>query len=207
MPTWLITQRSRVQIPPPLPRSRAPSDHGRGLLCAVCKRIGKRYAAHAAVPASPGCRIKAPPRGAARMHGHADTPRTCKPSLRRKGAPWCAGCPAPAGLRAWSRGSPAAALDGRVSGRGWPGCRESGRWWAAARPTALALGRTARAAAAAPFPRTRHPPGPPLRTPLTRLPERPGRPPAPDDPVAAKAPLGRYALQPSRPSASLRADP
>ena len=32
----LITQRSRVQIPPPLPRSEAPSTTGRGLLHAGC---------------------------------------------------------------------------------------------------------------------------------------------------------------------------
>jgi hypothetical protein len=38
---WLITQRSQVQILPPLPscRSEASSDHGRGLLHASCKRI------------------------------------------------------------------------------------------------------------------------------------------------------------------------
>src|SRR6202161_2248531 len=40
---WLITQRSQVQILPPLPSSssEASSDHGGGLLYVDCKRICK----------------------------------------------------------------------------------------------------------------------------------------------------------------------
>jgi len=33
---WLITQRSRVQIPPPLPKPEAGSEHGSGLWLIVC---------------------------------------------------------------------------------------------------------------------------------------------------------------------------
>jgi hypothetical protein len=47
---WLITQRSRVQIPPPLPRSEAPFRTGRGLSHVVCKR-GSRSGRLARVPA------------------------------------------------------------------------------------------------------------------------------------------------------------
>ena len=56
----LITQRSRVQIPPPLPRKlhvRGPEDVLPGLFRAreqaFCKRICKRAARHAASPSSP----------------------------------------------------------------------------------------------------------------------------------------------------------
>ena len=36
---WLITQRSRVQIPPPLPRPEADSEQGIGLWPEFCKPI------------------------------------------------------------------------------------------------------------------------------------------------------------------------
>jgi hypothetical protein len=81
------------------------------------------------------------------------------------------------------------ALDDRgcraVSGRGRG---ESRRGRAAAWPAASAWGRTARAAAAAPLPRTCHRPGhPPSRIAgAPRLDERSDRPPAPSDSVAAK---------------------
>ena len=69
------------------------------------------------------------------------------------GAP---GAQAPARLRAWARAHPQGKLDGRRSRHRRN--RERGRIWphgAAAWPTALARKRTARAAAAAPLPRTR----------------------------------------------------
>ena len=45
---WLITQRSRVQIPPPLPRQRPSFEQEEGLLHVVCKRICTRAPAQAA---------------------------------------------------------------------------------------------------------------------------------------------------------------
>jgi hypothetical protein len=45
---WLITQRSRVQIPPPLPRPEAGSEQGSGLLLVFCARICAREPAQAA---------------------------------------------------------------------------------------------------------------------------------------------------------------
>ena len=36
---WLITQRSRVQIPPPLPRPEVGSEQGSGLWLVVCARV------------------------------------------------------------------------------------------------------------------------------------------------------------------------
>ena len=79
---------------------------------------------------------------------------------------------------------------------------ESRRRWAAAWPVASMLGRTARAAAAAPLPRTRHRPGhPPSRTRRwPRLPKRTGLSSRAGHPNAAKArPQGRSGLRPPRP--------
>ena len=45
---WLITQRSRVQIPPPLPRPEALSRQRKGLLHLVCARICARAPAQPA---------------------------------------------------------------------------------------------------------------------------------------------------------------
>jgi hypothetical protein len=78
------------------------------------------------------------------------------------GAP---GRPASAGLRAWrgvTQGSVGQAGVFAVDGLGWRGSR---RWRAAGWPTALARERTARATAAAPFPRTRRLAVPAVRTP------------------------------------------
>ena len=131
--------------PAPATRSVAPSDHGRGLLHAVCKRICKRDATHAAVPVPLDFRIKS---GAAARHSwhapYAGIPRTCDlppgldgtlRHLSRPGAQPVTGMGA--GItkgKRWTAGCRCR----------WPGWRGVCRWWGAARPAALALGRTAR---------------------------------------------------------------
>jgi len=107
---------------------------------------------------------------AAPLRGAASAPRTCDLSPRLKarfGArairPW-PGSGKSAGIPEGQRRRPKVPAVGDWAGG------ESCRWWAAARPAALALGRTARAAAAAPFPRTRHRHGhPPSRNPVPAL--------------------------------------
>jgi len=97
----------------------------------------------------------------------------------------------PAGLQAWAQGSPAV-LDSGVSRRRWPGWRGARHWGRRPGPLPNVGGRTARAAAAAPFPRTRRQPVSAVthHQLTTPKPKRPGAVlPAPGDPVAAKAPI------------------
>jgi len=115
----------------------------------------------------------------------------------------------PGPLRAWAQGSPRESVG---QPRGFPPqavglAGEVSPLGAAAQARCLSVGTHGagrRRSAVPPHP----PPGGPRRhaPQLTALAEPPGRPPAPGDPVAAKAPCQGHGLRP-RPSAPLRADP
>ena len=157
------------------------------------------------VSASPGCCIRT-----ARCARRGPTRLDLRSFSRaRRGTEGGPGRPAPGRAEARVQGSPRAALNGRGSRRRWLGL--AGSLAAGGRrpgPLPLRWGRTARAAAAAPFPRTCHRPGHPPSHPWVPAPAKTkrGRPPRAGRSCRRESsqPRARPTAAWPRPSASLR---
>jgi hypothetical protein len=210
--------RSDAPVVPPMRRAAATSWHPPGAHTGPSS--SRRWRAPALVGPPPGPRLR--PATATPRCG-ADRQERCRCATPLARPDWSApdlrpshGVKARFGARAIrpgpapgrGAGSPAAALDSRTSRRSqlrWRGVSPL-RGGGPARCLSVG-GRTVRAAAAAPFPRTRRQPVPAVthHQLTTPKPKRPGAVlPAPGDPVAAKAPI--RALRPAA-FASLRFAP